>query len=289
MSKKIRTGPRIRVTRPALHRRPEEYPTFENQNFIYSCQYCCVKFTQNSHFFRHMTSNHQVQQRQATFQCNECQIIFRRKSNLDLHCQTHHQTKSKSRCETCDITFKSRYCLRRHLKLKQILAENSCIKCQKKFTSKERLNKHYNSKHTYKNLTFESKVPDSNSVLETKKANSPIIINKFEMASSATLVDDPTSRFKFLENKLIVSVTMYKDLINYANNEYKKCLHNDLCKETRYAYSIDSTLINVLMLDTDPPRCNSDSWSAGATTFTSLLMTTSADGILTLPICKLRS
>ncbi|XP_050682368.1 PR domain zinc finger protein 14-like [Leptidea sinapis] len=154
MNKKpARTGPRIRITRPAL-RRKEDLP-YEDRNFIYTCQYCCVKFTQNSHFFRHMTSNHQSQQKQATFECNDCQIIFNKKSSLDLHCQTHHQMKSKSKCETCSITFKSRYCLRRHLKLKQIMAENSCIKCQKKFTSKEGLNKHYNNKHTYKNITFE--------------------------------------------------------------------------------------------------------------------------------------
>lgn len=156
MNKKARIGPKIRITRPALRRKPDNLPpNLNSQNFIYTCQYCCVKFTQNSHFFRHMTSNHQNQQRQATFECNDCQIIFKRKSNLDIHCQTKHQIKSKSKCEACAITFKSRYCLRKHLKLKQILAENSCIKCQKKFTSKDKLNKHYNNKHTYKNVTFE--------------------------------------------------------------------------------------------------------------------------------------
>ncbi|XP_038220435.1 myoneurin-like [Zerene cesonia] len=152
-----RTGPRIRITRPALRRKPEEslQQNLDNPNYIYTCPYCCVKFTQNSHFFRHMTSNHQLQQRQAVFECNDCHVIFIKKSSLDIHCQTHHQVKSKSRCESCAITFRSRYCLRRHLKLKQILAENSCVKCQKKFTSKERLSKHYNNKHTYKHVTFE--------------------------------------------------------------------------------------------------------------------------------------
>lgn len=153
MSKKItRTGPRIRITRPARIKVEEE------SKYIYSCQYCKLKFTQNSQFFRHMTSNHETQQKTATFQCNDCQIVFTKKSNLDLHCQTHHQLKSKSRCESCAITFKSRYCLRRHLKLKQILQENACIKCQKKFTCKDGLAKHVMNKHTFKNVTFQCEV-----------------------------------------------------------------------------------------------------------------------------------
>lgn len=158
MNKKlVRTGPRIRITRPALKSRKSDDPVgvFDDRKYIYSCQYCRLKFTQNSQYFRHMTSNHEIQQKAATFECNDCQIIFNKKSNLDLHCQTHHQIKSKSKCESCAITFKSRYCLRRHLKLKQLLQENSCFKCQKKFTSKEGLAKHVQNKHTFKNVTFQ--------------------------------------------------------------------------------------------------------------------------------------
>lgn len=153
MNKKLaRTGPRIRVTRPA-RLKPEE-----DSKYIYTCQYCRLKFTQNSQFFRHMTSNHEIQQKAATFECNECQIVFSRKSNLDIHCQTHHQVKSKSKCESCAITFKSKYCLRRHLKLKQILQENTCLKCQKKFTNKDLLDKHVHNKHMYKNIMFQCDV-----------------------------------------------------------------------------------------------------------------------------------
>ncbi|XP_072946912.1 uncharacterized protein [Epargyreus clarus] len=153
MNKKpVRSGPRIRV-RPM--RRKDETVELDDRKYIYTCQYCRVKFTQNSHFFRHMSSNHQTQQLEATFECNECQLVFTKKSNLDIHCQTQHQVKSKSKCDTCSITFKSRYCLRRHLKLKQLLAENSCLKCQKKFTSKDGLVKHVNNKHTFKNITFQ--------------------------------------------------------------------------------------------------------------------------------------
>ncbi|XP_046976094.1 PR domain zinc finger protein 5-like [Vanessa cardui] len=155
MNKKpVRTGPRIRITRPA-NRKKEEPQKQDDRSFIYSCQYCRLRFTQNSHFCRHMTSNHQAQQREATFECNDCQIVFNRKSNLDLHCQIQHKRKSKSKCESCAITFKSRYCLRRHMKLKQILAENSCLKCQKKYTSKDDLLKHISNKHMNKNATFE--------------------------------------------------------------------------------------------------------------------------------------
>lgn len=154
MNKKpVRTGPRIRITRPANRKKEEQRQ--DDRSFIYTCQYCRVKFTQNSQFFRHMTSNHQIQQKEATYECNECQIVFNKKSNLDLHCQTQHLIKSKSKCESCAITFKSRFCLRRHMKLKQTLAENACVKCQKKFTSKERLIKHVTNKHTFKNITFE--------------------------------------------------------------------------------------------------------------------------------------
>uniref|UniRef100_A0A2A4JK25 C2H2-type domain-containing protein n=1 Tax=Heliothis virescens TaxID=7102 RepID=A0A2A4JK25_HELVI len=161
MNKKpVRTGPRIRITRPALNllktrKIDDPVAIFDDRKYIYSCQYCRLKFTQNSQYFRHMTSNHEIQQKAATFECNDCQIVFSKKSNLDLHCQTHHQIKSKSKCESCAITFKSRYCLRRHLKLKQILQENSCFKCQKKFTSKEGLAKHVKNKHTFKNVTFQ--------------------------------------------------------------------------------------------------------------------------------------
>ncbi|XP_045783343.1 PR domain zinc finger protein 5-like [Maniola jurtina] len=155
MNKKpTRTGPRIRITRPA-NRKKEELPKQEDKSFIYTCQYCRVKFTQNSQFFRHMTTNHQTQQKEATFECNECQIVFSKKATLDLHCQTHHQKSSKSKCESCAITFKSRYCLRRHMKLKQLLAENACLKCQKKFTTKDRLLKHMTNKHTFKNVTYD--------------------------------------------------------------------------------------------------------------------------------------
>lgn len=159
MNKKpVRTGPRIRITRPALKiKRPEETAGIidDRAKYVYSCQYCRLKFTQNSQYFRHMSSNHELQQKAATFECNDCQIVFNKKSNLDIHCQTHHQVKSKSKCESCAITFKSRYCLRRHLKLKQLLQENSCFKCQKKFLNKEGLAKHIKNKHTFKNVTYQ--------------------------------------------------------------------------------------------------------------------------------------
>ncbi|CAG9577536.1 unnamed protein product [Danaus chrysippus] len=151
-----RTGPRIRITRPANRIKKEEsIQLLDEKKYIYTCQYCRVKFTQNTQYFRHMTSNHRTQQQEATFECNECQMVFNKKNNLDIHCQTNHQVKSKSKCESCAITFKSRYCLRRHIKLKQILAENSCLKCQKKFMCKDDLAKHVTNKHTYKNVTFE--------------------------------------------------------------------------------------------------------------------------------------
>jgi hypothetical protein len=162
MNKKpTRTGPRIRITRPANRgRRLDDQivssPAIgDERKYIYTCQYCRLKFTQNSHYFRHMTSNHEALQRQATFQCNDCQIVFSKKSILDIHCQTQHQAKSKSKCESCAITFKSKYCLRRHLKLKQLMLENACFKCQKKFLTKEQLAKHIQNKHTFKNVTFQ--------------------------------------------------------------------------------------------------------------------------------------
>ncbi|XP_059050341.1 zinc finger protein 26-like [Achroia grisella] len=162
MNKKpIRMGPKIRITRPVNRVRKLEEGIIsaprvvDERSYIYTCQYCGLKFSQNSHFFRHMTSNHENQQRQATFQCNECQLVFTKKAKLDTHCQTQHQTKSKSRCEMCSITFKSRYCLRRHLKIKQLMQENSCLKCQKKFLCKEQLTKHIENKHTFKNIMFQ--------------------------------------------------------------------------------------------------------------------------------------
>lgn len=162
MNKKpAKTGPKVRITRSLSRSKKVEDSTsilqrqLEDRKYIYHCQYCRLKFTQNSHFFRHMTSNHEIQQKEAKFQCNECQIVFSKKTNLDIHCQTHHQVKSKSKCETCAITFKSRYCLRRHMKLKQILLENSCLQCQKKFTSKEKLAKHVSNKHMLKNVMYQ--------------------------------------------------------------------------------------------------------------------------------------
>lgn len=151
MNKKPRNGPRIRITRA----RTRNGDDLDDKKYIYTCQYCKLKFAQNSQFFRHMMTNHEQQQKSATYECNECQTVFTKKSNLDIHCQTHHQMKSKSRCESCSITFKSRYCLRRHMKLKQTLAENSCIKCQKKFTTSASLAKHVTNKHMNKNITFE--------------------------------------------------------------------------------------------------------------------------------------
>ncbi|CAH0404083.1 unnamed protein product [Chilo suppressalis] len=162
MNKKpSRIGPRIRITRPANRLRKFDDqllpapPIVDERKYIYTCQYCRLKFAQNSHYFRHMASNHEVQQRQATFECDDCQIVFSKKTNLDLHCQTHHQARSKSKCESCAITFKSRYCLRRHLKMKQQMLENTCLKCQKKFISKEQLTKHIDNKHTFKNVMFQ--------------------------------------------------------------------------------------------------------------------------------------
>ncbi|XP_041983579.1 PR domain zinc finger protein 5-like [Aricia agestis] len=154
MNKKTRTGPRIRLTRAANRDIKIEEPADE-RNYIYTCQYCRVKFTQNSQFFRHMISNHQSLRRKATFECNDCQVVFNKKSNLDQHCQTNHQAKSKSKCDSCSITFKSRYCLRRHLELKKLLAENSCRQCQKKFALKYQLEKHVLNKHTSKAMTHE--------------------------------------------------------------------------------------------------------------------------------------
>ncbi|XP_063372145.1 zinc finger protein 782-like [Cydia amplana] len=162
MNKKpARTGPKIRITRAALRlKKSDDPPLFQpraldEHKYIYTCQYCRLKFTQNSQFFRHMTSNHESQQKQATYECNNCQVVFSKKANLDLHCQTHHQVKSKSRCESCSITFKSRHCLRRHMKLKQLMTENACLNCHKKFTNKDRLAKHVKNKHTFKNVTHQ--------------------------------------------------------------------------------------------------------------------------------------
>lgn len=160
-----RNGPKLRITRTILKPKIFGDPTIlaglpsdsviDQKNYVFTCQYCRVKFKQNSHFYRHMISYHQVQQKEAVFVCNDCQMIFIKKASLDRHCQAKHQLKSKSRCEVCSITFKSRYCLRRHLKLKQVLLENACLKCNKKFTTKERLLKHTGNKHSYKNVMYQ--------------------------------------------------------------------------------------------------------------------------------------
>lgn len=151
MNKKQRTGPRIRVTRTRSHK-PDE---FDDKKFVYSCPYCRLKFSQNIEYFKHMSTNHEIQQKAATYECNDCQIVFTKKSSLDLHCKTNHKVRNNLKCSSCSITFKSRYCLRRHMKLKEILAENSCLKCTKKFQNQDGLLKHVNNKHTDKNTIFQ--------------------------------------------------------------------------------------------------------------------------------------
>lgn len=151
-TKPTRTGPKIRRTRVKF---PELRQTFEEKKYIYSCQYCNLRFIENKEYFLHISTNHQAQQKMATFQCNDCNIIFTKKTSLDLHCQTKHQRKSASRCDTCSVTFKSRYCLMRHLKLKQLLSQNPCLKCQKKFQNQEKLDKHMKNKHTFTHTTFQ--------------------------------------------------------------------------------------------------------------------------------------
>ncbi|XP_049884392.1 serendipity locus protein H-1-like [Pectinophora gossypiella] len=156
-----RTGPRIRITRPVCKAKKVDnisttpVAIVDERKYIYHCQYCRLKFTQNSHFFRHMTSNHELQQKQAVYQCNNCQMVFNKKNELDLHCQTQHQEKSKLKCECCAITFKSVYCLRRHKLMKQSLQDNACLKCQKKFTNENWLEKHVRNKHKIKYRSYQ--------------------------------------------------------------------------------------------------------------------------------------
>lgn len=155
MNKKLRSGPRIRQTRPALHRLKSD-----SHLLCHTCKFCGLKFTQNSQYFRHMNANHVSQQKTQTFQCNECLLVFTKKAYLDLHCQSHHKAKKKSRCDSCAVTFKSRYCLRRHKSLKKTLSENACVKCQKKFIDKDLLAKHMKNKHTFAHTTFQCKYCD---------------------------------------------------------------------------------------------------------------------------------
>ncbi|CAH0757575.1 unnamed protein product [Diatraea saccharalis] len=130
---------------------PEELDDHMRTQHVLYCNECGEKFKKKSTLRTHKIRIHGVKRE---FVCNICNKSFMTASRLETHAANHNDTLAQqlSYCSICNIQYKSVHVYRSHMRQSAAhsLDQYSCPDCNKKFSSKVYLNKHYNFYHLKK-------------------------------------------------------------------------------------------------------------------------------------------
>ena len=119
---------------------------FHVKEKIYACEKCDKTFSNVQNLRRH---NRGVHEKIKPCLCTLCNKTYIDKAYLQLHIQSLHLKQKTHACKICDKTFHWAMALKNHL---QTHVDHSgirykCEKCEKEFTSKNRLSSHFKRVH----------------------------------------------------------------------------------------------------------------------------------------------
>ena len=126
----------------------------------YKCDLCEKTFNRKDNLLKHQRIEHNIHERKAILpgvneeenihQCFLCQITFKQKFTLDRHIETVHFQNSKDdfKCKTCDKSFRRKDKLQQHEKTHFMChVKIICEICLKQFKSKDGLKAHRIGNH----------------------------------------------------------------------------------------------------------------------------------------------
>nr|CAI5844289.1 unnamed protein product [Callosobruchus analis] len=147
-----------------VRKHPEFVSSFRGK--IHKCAHCPYKTALKHSLLRHMWRHPDVAD--ELIKCNQCKKIFRHKSSLDDHIVKKHVNFIKSvsskvhQCKLCTYKTTISKHLTRHLRKHPETADayelSVCVHCEKRFTSKQKLDGHIVAKHPDFLMSVSSKI-----------------------------------------------------------------------------------------------------------------------------------
>lgn len=125
---------------PPKRRRGKGRKTTMRDSANMTCSICHETFNSREELREHKKSAH------SSFDCELCGRKFKMQSSLKTHMEKHTSLKILN-CESCNLHFPNKTERRRHMQdtHKDAVAQYSCEKCKRAFTSETRLQKHKES------------------------------------------------------------------------------------------------------------------------------------------------
>lgn len=123
---------------------PGTRPIVTKETQLWTCQHCNKVFTQNSNYKNHMRTHSD----ERPFVCEICNIGFKERYHLKKHVLFKHTTDLKEKCRVCGKCFKDTTAVRAHERIHSEVRPYSCPLCGKTFKTSECLWHHENRSKT---------------------------------------------------------------------------------------------------------------------------------------------
>lgn len=115
---------------------------FRSHNFSHKCSYCPKRFKLHRGLTGHVRNTHEFKNPDG-FTCSECGMKTMSKKKYWAHMRGHQYVKlGRFRCEICDKRFTTKARLERHARLHTGQKPFSCLYCSETFVDETRLQKH---------------------------------------------------------------------------------------------------------------------------------------------------
>ena len=117
---------------------------FRPQQTQWTCLYCNKTFQQSSNYKNHMRTHSD----ERPYVCEICDIGFKERYHLKKHLLFKHTNEAKEKCRHCGKRFKDSTAVRAHERIHSDLRPYSCQRCHKAFKTSECLWHHENRSRT---------------------------------------------------------------------------------------------------------------------------------------------
>ncbi|ESO03657.1 hypothetical protein HELRODRAFT_80117, partial [Helobdella robusta] len=114
--------------------------TISSQSQTFTCNYCFKTFTQSSNYKNHIRTHSD----DRPYICDICDIGFKERYHLKKHILFKHSTEAKEKCRYCGKRFKDSTAVRAHERIHSDKRPYSCQRCLKAFKTSECLWHHEN-------------------------------------------------------------------------------------------------------------------------------------------------